>query len=304
MGEIMVRLPVKSLLRFKCVAKSWYALITDPSFIAKHLERSKSITNGRSRKLIFYGYRVDRPPYITLISKDQPYCVPQYLEPLPRLYCTFYGQCNGIFCLHVLDPTDVNENVDHDDGDEGNLILWNPTTKEDKLIPLPQCQPKAIFSNMFGFGFDPITKDYKVVQVSHPPLEGGVRLVEVYNLSTNSWRMLDVVVPAAFDFYVEDCKTYLNGVYHWYIYDPSGIRKNFILSFDFTREVFGTIQLPSATDSYYCGHNVFVLDESLAILQHDWETRKSKIWVMKEYGVESSWTNKFDVERFQSLPPS
>ncbi|XP_028793967.1 putative F-box protein At3g47150 [Neltuma alba] len=53
MEEIFVRLPVKSLFRFKCEAKSWYALITDPSLIARHLERSRSTSKIRRLKLIF-----------------------------------------------------------------------------------------------------------------------------------------------------------------------------------------------------------------------------------------------------------
>ncbi|CAL5336658.1 unnamed protein product [Camellia sinensis] len=35
--EILVRLPVQSLLRFTSVCKSWHSLITNPSFITKHL---------------------------------------------------------------------------------------------------------------------------------------------------------------------------------------------------------------------------------------------------------------------------
>lgn len=38
--EILIRLPVKSLLRFKLVSKAWRAIISDPLFIRKHLEHS------------------------------------------------------------------------------------------------------------------------------------------------------------------------------------------------------------------------------------------------------------------------
>jgi hypothetical protein len=35
--EILVRLPVKSLVRFKSVCKAWRATISDPIFIRAHL---------------------------------------------------------------------------------------------------------------------------------------------------------------------------------------------------------------------------------------------------------------------------
>ncbi|KAL3567325.1 hypothetical protein D5086_029976 [Populus alba] len=35
--EILSWLPVKALLQFKCVCRSWYAIITSQAFIAKHL---------------------------------------------------------------------------------------------------------------------------------------------------------------------------------------------------------------------------------------------------------------------------
>ncbi|RXH82233.1 hypothetical protein DVH24_036574 [Malus domestica] len=38
--EILSRLPPKSLMRFKCVQKSWHNLINSPSFVAMQLSNS------------------------------------------------------------------------------------------------------------------------------------------------------------------------------------------------------------------------------------------------------------------------
>ena len=49
--DILSRLPVKSLIRFRRVSKSWYSVITDPFFINKHfnlnlnLNKAKSLSN-------------------------------------------------------------------------------------------------------------------------------------------------------------------------------------------------------------------------------------------------------------------
>lgn len=40
--EILINSPVKSLLRFKCVSKSWRCLISSKFFVTEHLKRSSS----------------------------------------------------------------------------------------------------------------------------------------------------------------------------------------------------------------------------------------------------------------------
>ncbi|CAN6292816.1 unnamed protein product [Urochloa humidicola] len=39
--EILIRLPVKSLARFRTVSKAWLAIISDPCFVLAHLQCSK-----------------------------------------------------------------------------------------------------------------------------------------------------------------------------------------------------------------------------------------------------------------------
>ncbi|KAI8558456.1 hypothetical protein RHMOL_Rhmol04G0095000 [Rhododendron molle] len=39
--DILIGLPEESLIRFTSVCKSWYSIITSPSFIAKHVNHSK-----------------------------------------------------------------------------------------------------------------------------------------------------------------------------------------------------------------------------------------------------------------------
>ncbi|XVF60529.1 hypothetical protein PTKIN_Ptkin08bG0054800 [Pterospermum kingtungense] len=42
MTEILLGLPVRSLLRFKCVLKSWYDLINHPKFVAEYTARNRT----------------------------------------------------------------------------------------------------------------------------------------------------------------------------------------------------------------------------------------------------------------------
>ncbi|XP_028774135.1 F-box/kelch-repeat protein At3g06240-like [Neltuma alba] len=294
MEEITVRLPVKSLLRFKCVAKSWYAVITNPSFIAKHLERSNSIAKNQCLKLMFQSPTHQLPPSISLISNREQPCVIQDLElPCSKndlKWILPYGQCNGIVFL-----------CGDYEGDVRCLILWNPSTKEVKAIPASPWQPKGINPTNFGFGFDPITKDYKVVRFPICPLVRREQLlVEVYNLSTNSWRKIDVDDVSFYESHKYSCVgSYLNGVYHWICRSLDETDK-FIVSFDFSKEVFGIIQSPPGIASSRSQNNhLSVVDDRLAwAVKHDSIDYRVEIWVMSEYGFESSWTKKFEIRPF------
>ncbi|CAN1841761.1 hypothetical protein LINPERHAP1_LOCUS36603 [Linum perenne] len=75
------------------------------------------------------------------------------------------GCCDGIFCIAGT-TRDANGNYLH------SMILWNPITSEKKIIPPGPSNPchsthvaLMICAERIGFGYDPKTKDYKIVRV-------------------------------------------------------------------------------------------------------------------------------------------
>ncbi|KAI4335270.1 hypothetical protein L6164_013932 [Bauhinia variegata] len=289
--EIILWVPVKSLLRLKCVAKSWYALLTSPDFIARHLDFSNSITQNRSVQFIFRLHNLTLKPFISLLSNQASHVATDIALPFTEehvQYIFVYGQCNGIFCLYGVYN---GESRGYSNG--SSIILWNPATREVKVLPPSQRQPRDLVYVIFGFGIDPKTKDYKVVRFGNLAFEGREQPpVEVYNLSTNSWRTIKVTVPA-FRLCYPKCRAYLNGVYHW-LTDEQNDKA--ILCFDFAKEVFGKMQLPPIVETT-CEVNVDIIDERLAFVATYCSAANFRfdIWVMNEYGVERSWTKRFNV---------
>ncbi|XP_030924560.1 F-box/kelch-repeat protein At3g23880-like [Quercus lobata] len=294
--DILTRLPVKSLIRFRCVSRSWYCTITDSDFITKHLERANLLSNGcllcnphrigqysSCDYLCTFVCNTDRTS--TEISRFE---FPSYDEYL-------VGFSNGIICLanYAVEFSHV-------------LYLWNPSIRKFKrLLATPLIGPCD--NAAFGFGYHLQNNDYKILRfvffrtyrrVKVPPAEA-----EIYTLSTDSWRRVVISVESfcgtgsneSVDFIESSICLFFNGALHSIAYSRD---HNFILSFDLNDERFRKILLPP---NYLNGVSVSaeylaVFKGSLALIVFGEGVAENSnichIWVMKEYGVVESWTKR------------
>ncbi|KAK2986251.1 hypothetical protein RJ640_021820 [Escallonia rubra] len=143
--------------------------------------------------------------------------------------------------------------------------------------------------------------EYKVIRIAelHEDDESwGYRFhsvnVEIYNLSTNSWRETDAVVPCVWFF---PCSELLfNGHFHWWANYEDNDGES-ILSFHISTEVFHQIRLPNACAFPDGSERAFlVLNESIALfLCNTLKQTSFDIWLMTEYGVAESWTKYFTI---------
>ena len=115
--EIMLRLPVKSVVRFKSVCKAWLFLISDPHFAKSHFE----LAAARVDRLLFIA---SSAPELRSIDFNDSASVAVTVEfPGPKPYYHFVeiiGSCRGFMLLHCV----------------CHLCVWNPTTSVHKIIPL------------------------------------------------------------------------------------------------------------------------------------------------------------------------
>ncbi|XP_050283030.1 F-box protein CPR1-like isoform X4 [Quercus robur] len=289
--EILHRLPVKSLIRFRCVSKSWNSLITSSAFINSHLTRSLSLPSN-SNKLIV-RHCVDNPyvdHYKLIDDNSDSFDQIQSIE-LPRRsrriqHFQLIGSVNGLFSLY----------------DQDCYILWNPSIR--KFITLPK---PFSFIGCFrhAFGYDPRTNDYKLVRIAFPykdnmSEEAKPRLIEVYSLNEGCWRITSASFPPGIkvtDWYKPAAS--LNGAVHFAAeYEPGGPCGPLVLSFDLRDEVFHMIPLPNVTFKSTYNDHTSVIGGSLSLLLYYDRHADNKccvIWVMKEYGVVDSWTKQFTV---------
>ena len=58
--NILTNLPVKSVLRFRCISKTWDSSITTPTFISTHLNLNLNLNNNNNNNLA-YLINIPRP---------------------------------------------------------------------------------------------------------------------------------------------------------------------------------------------------------------------------------------------------
>ncbi|MED6148337.1 hypothetical protein PIB30_052244 [Stylosanthes scabra] len=267
--EILLRLPVKSLLRFKCVSKSWFAIISDENFAKSHFKFSAK----SNHRILCYGDD-------GLISSIHPDLLFHYDPdsaklPLPDslpVNVRIQGSCRGFIMLQEFP----------------NLIIWNPSTGESRRIPYDHLSASNIElriltdSFVFGFGYDDYKDDYLAIIVWSDV--DGRKFLEYFSMRINKWQRVEVVLPSpAMDAAASSPGYYLNGAIHW---DASS---DSILAFDMIERQFFDIPLPEPLAKDYMSCCLELLGGFLCLCVWN-ESKKTEIWVMKEYGVQSSWT--------------
>ncbi|NP_001289821.1 S-locus F-box protein type-5 [Solanum lycopersicum] len=143
---ILLRLPVKSLILFTCISKTWYILIRSSTFINLHLNNSKT---AKEEFIIFKrSLQVDPFQHKTTLSflfgDDLKPVIPDldvpYLEStFVNDYDQFIGPCHGLVALISM----------------MNTVLFNPATRNYRLLPrFPSDSPQGFRCSMMVLGLD------------------------------------------------------------------------------------------------------------------------------------------------------
>ncbi|XP_019159140.1 PREDICTED: F-box/kelch-repeat protein At3g23880-like isoform X2 [Ipomoea nil] len=302
--EILKRLPVKSLLRFTAVSKSWYFIITSPAFISAHRRHHR---NGNSATNLLLLRRYDKSyneeKYSVLDDTDHQLLT---LDNSFQLsfpiscgigYFRTVGFYNGVFCLS-----------DDYFSDWHTVTLWNPSIRKLRALPCPSIRPAYPFRFVLGFGASPLSDDdLKVVRVVYE--RKGVHLdecrippeVEIYSLSTGLWKRITAI---GVNYYMVDytwTQAFVNGAVHWIGYkllENKSIQSS-IAVFTMADELFDEIMLPDELASENPSNlSMMVFEEFVAVVKYSRRIQggSCELWIMKEYGVVDSWTRLHTIE--------
>lgn len=292
MFQILSRLPAKSLIRCKSVCKSWCALLEDKSFILTHANNmtNPSSRNANAHLLISCRNNMTNNRVISMSSDSS---LDRFInQDLPPFFRNDFGQirlvgpCNGIICLY---------------GYPDHIALCNPSIKEFKILPtsrIPRPPDGKVRGGDIGIGFDSKKNDYKVIQILFcvSNQHGLVYHVEIYSLSTDSWRKYDATVPANVMYTNIWSMVYKNETFCWWAQNGG---TEVILSFQMSKEKFQETPLPKDIETFGGKHRttraILQLNESIALIVYRMKEIEKvfDIWVMNEIGQgenKSVWT--------------
>lgn len=278
--QILTRLPVKSLLQFRSVSKLWLALISSPQFIHTHLGQSIRDTSLKHHNIMLssthpYNHLTICSVYSVFDDISCDVIQPDYPMKDPHNHVWVVGCVNGLVCLAV---------------EEYTLFLWNPATRKSRRLRSPDVVLDYGCYLIYGFGYDQVADDYKVVGMFCFFRSGGEydTTVKVYSSKEDIWRKIgDFPFGIPFD----DSGKFASGSLHW---AASGDMRSgspdswLIVAFNLATENYVEIAQPNFGNSEH-DLTLGVLGESLCILCNYGRTIMD-VWVMKEYCVRESWT--------------
>ncbi|KAF7830859.1 putative F-box protein [Senna tora] len=294
LADILRRLPLRTLARFRCVSKSWRSLFADPFFVRTHLNFLKLHPHLNTRIILS---RYIHPPlsvgpedYSSLpTAEDDSKCgfeISQELH-LPPILGNIYsvkGHCDGLICVIISD---------------GSIVLWNPSIREYRKLPTPSNFRKT--REVLGLGFDPSLNDYKIVRAPSDYCNCKIKdyhpQIEVFTLGSNSWRKLpDEETPPFFIQHYQQSLT-LNGGLYWLTMEDF---RTIILRFDLVEEKFKVVPPPPQDGP---GRNIAwlgVLNDSLCVF-HSQRFTYIDIWTTMD---DQTWTKLITIPKIHEPEPS
>ncbi|KAH7852248.1 hypothetical protein Vadar_022442 [Vaccinium darrowii] len=213
--ELLLRLPVKSVMRFKCVSSEWNDMILDAAFRKNHLSRhSKNALTGffyhhDAPKLSETGYNLSGPAKFintTTVNTTE-------LQSLDYLQKFGYvlASSKGLLLLSK------NPNSYH---------VFDPVSKKRIKLPKPleklPCATVGFICHeqecTDGHNVNVYSLSYKLVRIGFElsSYKAKTWAVETYSSKTSKWKKSKIVAALGFNFRRELAAKVIGGVFHWW----------------------------------------------------------------------------------------
>ncbi|WMV18009.1 hypothetical protein MTR67_011394 [Solanum verrucosum] len=263
--EIFSQLPVKSLMRYRCISKFYNSLVSESDFVNLHHCRSMTRVDGRK-------YLVHQPEgFYTADLKEDGIGSFSRIEDLHTYY---RSMCvNGLFCAWT--------GVQH-------VVICNASTREVRFLPsLNEYMHPNYGLYFYSIGFEPEKKNHKIcLSINVNVLEGYTRNW-VFTLDTDeSWKEMKSI-----NCFMSEQRICMNGVIYILSYDCLTSRLK-IVAFDVGTETFRILTCPYNSTSHNYDYELIELKGKLAVLKCKNNSKRDiKLWILENDNWESHIIN-------------
>ncbi|XP_074265395.1 putative F-box protein At3g23260 [Silene latifolia] len=286
--QIFSKLPAKTLLKFRCVCKSWRSIIDNPDFVHMHFQHNT--TNKLLVALEGMGCTGNEGCVLTVRDAQTLGKTDHILRTHSYKYCLI-GSCNGLLLVKKSGSTYNQE----------ELRLWNPCIRKSLILPTcPLCSYLNDDSTWYVLGFASDTQDYKVVKFAFDYSkyeDSGNVYIAVYTLSNQQWTVrkdpLNVPILNRYNrrglFDYVSTAVFFRGAVHWLgKIDNQRHAFTHLASFDFDHEKLTFLELPFTCEESGTLRFLFYLRGSLAVFSISEVT--SSIWMLDLDNQKRPWT--------------
>ncbi|KAG2304869.1 hypothetical protein Bca52824_033520 [Brassica carinata] len=228
-SEILSKLPLKSVVRFRSVSKLWSSVTTDPYFI-NWLE-----TRSTKKPSIALCFKRDDKLFLFLIPQDHPNS--NETHSIYSQYVDSYHMTYPKSCL--FSPKVSVHGLIGCFQEATEPMIWNPTTR--KLLTLTKPEKTWEYATFF-LGYDPIDAKHKVLYIRFDETidEGCVLTL---GSAQESWRRIKTKHKHCVTSYSTH-HVCINGVVYYKAYTDQTESVCIIMSFDVRSQELHVIKLP------------------------------------------------------------
>ncbi|KAL3633649.1 hypothetical protein CASFOL_022411 [Castilleja foliolosa] len=292
-NDTLSRLPIKSLVQLSYSCRSLKSLSHDPDFVSLHLSKSSM---NESECLIFHSaYPLrDQLHFIFLSDKKVRKINIPITMSIPEFY--IIGSSNGLLCLvDTLFPD--------------SFCIYNPFRRGHLEIPKNSEFKDRVVA--YGFGFDPITNDYKVIMIAgctscNESNDVPVSDVQIYSVKSSVWQNKGSV-PYSIGTWSKR-GVLASGRLHWVSrgVEINGDLQRNIVTYNLANDSFDVIYGPTPASlsrwrwaPSYLGE----LDGCLSVVVRvRIGNAEFDVWTLRDYGGRGSWVKAYNIGTYHQVP--
>ncbi|XWS20595.1 hypothetical protein CRYUN_Cryun31cG0116000 [Craigia yunnanensis] len=232
MTDIFLSLPLKTLVRCKCVCKWWNNLISDPVF--------KSNYSRQNPQYHVSGFFLQKFLFLELYSKLLFFQCEGQVDAAPKPSLSFIKDEKGVRIQHSCNGLLLCSSFRCLEEDR-EYYICKPTTKQYFPLPHPEC--RTVFGS--NIAYDPNRSlHYKIVCICDSYLSKNHRQLKIFSPVTGLWKASGKPFTVSDEDMLFNRGVFWNGALHWIG------RGNLALRFDTERELMVTMPMPPIQEGW------------------------------------------------------